>query len=206
MASNSGWTRKRLRSQTGRAIEVSERRDDNPVHVPSVSSSTRRARKGKAAKVSRSSKTAQHMDDDPIYSIARRIGRSDGIGEMQQMIYELQSGAYQAFAPAQPSSDATVPSNQGLIRLLHDVPTVARRIEESTFCEQLSRIRNRMALAKFYYAYIFYLHHDDLCVRSYAFEVNTRLVLIVGSPRCPTPSNLLLIFMTCICYPSASSH
>lgn len=157
IAFNSGWTRKRLRSQAGRVIQVSERRDDNPVQAPSVSSSIERARKGKAAKASRSFKTAQYMNDDPIDSIARRIGHSDGIGEMQQIIYaiqsELQGGAYQALAPAQPLSGATVPSSQGLMRLLHLVPTVARRIEESTFCEQLSRIRNRMALAEFYSAY-----------------------------------------------------
>lgn len=166
LASTSGWTRKRLRSQTGRGIEVSGRGDDNPVQAPSVLSSTGRTAKRKAAKTSRSSKTAQHIDVDPNHSMARRIGHSDRIGEMQQIIYQLQSGADQALTPVQTPSEAIIPSSlEGLVRLLHIIPTVAQRIKESAFCEQLSRIRNRLALAEFYSAYHVAQHQPDEFLR-----------------------------------------
>ena len=120
---DSSWTRKRLRPER---IEGPKRRDDNPVQAPLVSSNSGRARKRKAAETSRSSQTAQRIDDDPIHSMARRIGHSDRIGEMQQMIHELQSGADQALTPAQLTSDAAVPpSKEDLAHLLHIVPTVA---------------------------------------------------------------------------------
>jgi len=151
---NASWTRKRLRSRTGRGIEVPERRDDDPVQEPSVSSNTGRAGKRNAAETSRSSKTTQRTDNDPILSMARQIGHSDRNGEMQQMIQELRGGMDQALALAQPCPDAAIPSSeQDLARLFHVVPTVARQIEESTVCEQLSRMRNRLALAEFYRAY-----------------------------------------------------
>ena len=70
------------------------------------------------------------------------------------MIYELQSGADQTLALAEPGLNTGVVSCEAdPARLFQVVPTVARQIEESAACEQLSRIRNRLALAEFYRAY-----------------------------------------------------
>ena len=70
------------------------------------------------------------------------------------MIYELQSGADQTLALAEPGLNTGVVSCEvDSARLFQGVPTVARQIEESAACEQLSRIRNRLALAEFYRAY-----------------------------------------------------
>ena len=156
-----GWTRKRLRPQTGRGIEVPERRDDNPVEAPLVSSTIGTARKRKAAGTN-SSKIAQRSEDDPIHSMARRIGHADRVGEMQQIIYELQNGADQPLVLAEPDLDAgVVLCEADPARLFRVVPTVARQIEESAACEQLSRIRNRLALAEFYRAYRASQAHPD---------------------------------------------
>ena len=111
------------------------------------------ARKSKAAGTS-SSRLAQRSEDDPIHSMVRRIGHSDRVGEMQQMVYELQSGADQTLALAKPGLNIGVISCEAdFARLFQVVPTVARQIEESAACEQLFRIRNRLALAEFYRAY-----------------------------------------------------
>ena len=148
-----GWTRKRLRPQMGRGIEVPERRDDNLVQAPLVSAEIGTARKRKALSTS-SSKIVQRSEDDPINSMARRIGHSDKAGEMQQMIYELQNAADQTPALAESGSNTSVISCEvDPARLFQVVPTVARQTEESAACEQLSRIRNRLALAEFYRAY-----------------------------------------------------
>ena len=148
-----GWTRKRLRPQTGRGIEVPERRDDKPVQAPSASSKIGTARKRKAASTS-SSKIARRSEDNPVHSIARRVGHSDRVGEMRQMISELQSGANQPLALTEPGlNTGVVPCEAESARLFQVVPTVARQIEESVACEQLSRIRNCLALARFYRAY-----------------------------------------------------
>lgn len=65
---------------------------------------------------------------------------------MQQMIYELQSGADQTLALAEPGLNTGVVSREAdPARLFQVVPTVMRHIEESAACEQLSRIRNRPA-------------------------------------------------------------
>ena len=73
---------------------------------------------------------------------------------MQQMIYELQSGVDQTLALAEPGLNiGVILCEADSARLFQVVPTVARQIEESAACEQVSRILNRLALAEFYRAY-----------------------------------------------------
>lgn len=86
--------------------------------------------------------------------MTRQIEHSDRNEKMQQMIQELQERMNQALALAQSCSDAVISSSeQDLARLFHVVSIVTRRIEKSTVCEQLSRMRNRLILTEFYRAY-----------------------------------------------------
>ena len=69
------------------------------------------------------------------------------------MIYELQGETDQTLALTEPVLNTGVSCKADPARFFQAVPTVARQIEESAACEQLSRIRNRLALAEFYRAY-----------------------------------------------------
>ncbi|KAL8831576.1 MAG: hypothetical protein Q9191_000785 [Dirinaria sp. TL-2023a] len=76
--------------------------------------------------------------------------------------YELQSGPDQPLALVEPDLNAGVVSCEAdPAPLFRVVPTVARQIEESAAREQLSCIRNRLALAEFYRAYFAAQAHPD---------------------------------------------
>ena len=131
-------TRKRLRSQTGQGITISEKRNEIPDQAPLILSEIGIARKRKTARRSSLKNTWWRAEDDPVHHMACQIGHPDRVGEMRQMISDMQSGMNRSLALVEPNLRAgIVPCEAESIRLFQGVSTFARQIEATAACERL---------------------------------------------------------------------
>ncbi|KAL8882934.1 MAG: hypothetical protein Q9198_000144 [Flavoplaca austrocitrina] len=145
------WTKKKLRSNSGQAVET---RQENPAEAQQVVSKTKEGRKRKLSTLHGSSPVPDRTSREPLEALINQIGQSNVIADIQESVRKLEARSYKGCKPVKYlQSGTSIHIDTPAARIIDETPHLAREIEDSTLKEQLSRIHHRMALANFYCAY-----------------------------------------------------
>lgn len=110
--------------------------------------------KKKARKMHETSSVGNRAAERPLLELVDQIGQPDKIANIEEEVRKLKARPCQLPDPAESlHSRARMHTDLPLTHIVHAIPHVTREIEATSLNEQLSRIRNRIALADFYCAY-----------------------------------------------------
>ncbi|KAG8531622.1 uncharacterized protein KY384_003253 [Bacidia gigantensis] len=145
------WTRKRLRSRTGNAVELSHKQKANrQLESTSLSPGRLKMRQGVQAKTS--TNVVQFPITELLNGIAQETSQTDRRQEMQRLLAGFQRGV-SLFSNRTKAESLAIGTKADVVQLFNDVSRVVQEIEDSDISEQVQRVRNRLALARFYHTY-----------------------------------------------------
>lgn len=148
---DSTWTTKRLRSNSGTGAELGQG------HQPGAQNTSTKTKRGKQRKASvsdHSPPAANRASPGPLVASINQIGRTNTIADIQEAFQDLKGRRHRLHDPAE-SVQSRIPIriDTAPAQIIEATRNLAREIKGNTVNEQLSRVRNRIALADFYCAY-----------------------------------------------------
>lgn len=146
------WTKKKLRSNSGQAVKI---RQEPPAETQNIAPKTKKKVKKKASTLHQSSPVPDHTGCEPLVVLINQIGQTNTIADIQESVRQPKARKpHQIRNPSEGLQSRTpIHIDTPPARIVDSTPYLARKIENSFFNDQLSRVYNRMALANFYCAY-----------------------------------------------------